>query len=237
MASLYLQFQLTVECSALLTHLYQYFGVLLGCSATGFPAYAGDASQYSVHRYMNLGPKSIGYFVQEVGLAAASFGVTADDVKIVAAALHKFFGYRCSPATTIVPAQGAQLQSVCTSGKCAIDPAANCSAYPTTDGTGVTPFVANASLADGLGRNMSSSGVSSSSKTKTKTSSTTVVAAGTSASDVSALTTSTTQSSDSTASASASGTLSTMPVASTGAANMLTAGLALLAGGAAAAVL
>ena len=39
--------------SMLLTHLYQYFGVLLGCSdvgMTGFPAYAGEGSQYNVHK-------------------------------------------------------------------------------------------------------------------------------------------------------------------------------------------
>ena len=34
----------------LLTHLYQYFGALLGCSAAGFPAYQGFGSQAAVHR-------------------------------------------------------------------------------------------------------------------------------------------------------------------------------------------
>lgn len=41
----------------LLTHLYQYFGVLLGCSMQGgsaFPAYAGSGSQYNVHKFMAL---------------------------------------------------------------------------------------------------------------------------------------------------------------------------------------
>ena len=39
--------------SMLLTHLYEFFGVLLGCSDVGmkgFPAYAGDASMYEVHK-------------------------------------------------------------------------------------------------------------------------------------------------------------------------------------------
>jgi len=38
---------------ALLTHLYQYFGVLLGCSQYGmgaFPKYMGDNSMYQVHK-------------------------------------------------------------------------------------------------------------------------------------------------------------------------------------------
>ena len=40
-------------CSGLLTHLYQFFGVLLGCSGygeMGFPSYMGDPSMYNVHK-------------------------------------------------------------------------------------------------------------------------------------------------------------------------------------------
>lgn len=39
--------------SKLITHLYEFFGSLLGCSSvgmSGFPAYAGDASMYKVHK-------------------------------------------------------------------------------------------------------------------------------------------------------------------------------------------
>lgn len=39
--------------SILLTHLYEYFGVLLGCSMQGgadYSAYEGDASLYEVHK-------------------------------------------------------------------------------------------------------------------------------------------------------------------------------------------
>lgn len=41
--------------SMLLTHLYEYFGVLLGCTMIGqpdYPAYAGEGSQYEVHKYV-----------------------------------------------------------------------------------------------------------------------------------------------------------------------------------------
>ena len=37
----------------LLTHLYEYFGVLLGCTQvgkSGFPPYGGDPSMYDVHK-------------------------------------------------------------------------------------------------------------------------------------------------------------------------------------------
>ena len=58
----------------LLTHLYQYFGVLLGCTMQGnaaFSEYKGEASQYSVHKYMALDANQVGYFITQVGLAAA----------------------------------------------------------------------------------------------------------------------------------------------------------------------
>ena len=70
--------QLTVSSySGLLTHLYQFFGILLGCSGVGemgFPSYQGDPSMYRVHKYMNLDPNEVGYFISQVGGAAASFG-------------------------------------------------------------------------------------------------------------------------------------------------------------------
>jgi len=51
---------------ALLTHLYQYFGLLLGCSAygtEGFPAYQGNTNMYSVHKFMDLSAAEMGYFI------------------------------------------------------------------------------------------------------------------------------------------------------------------------------
>lgn len=104
----------------LLTHLYQYFGSLLNCSAygtEGFPEYMGEASQFNVHRFMVLDAYQVGYlccslerrlllkeydlaqngyFVEQVGLAAASFGVSAEDVTAVGSALLSYFNVRCS---------------------------------------------------------------------------------------------------------------------------------------------
>ena len=40
----------------------------------GFPPYQGDPSMYRVHKYMNLDPNEVGYFISQVGGAAASFG-------------------------------------------------------------------------------------------------------------------------------------------------------------------
>jgi hypothetical protein len=41
----------------LLSHLYEYFGALLGCSLQGteaYPNYDGASSQYNVHKFMDL---------------------------------------------------------------------------------------------------------------------------------------------------------------------------------------
>ncbi|KAI9817381.1 MAG: hypothetical protein M1832_004688 [Thelocarpon impressellum] len=126
----------------LLTHLYQYFGVLLECSLQGTPGYSsyqGQPSQYQVHKFMDLSPYELGYFITQVGLSAASFGVAEEDVSAVGTALSTLFGYRCSPPTTVVPAQGPQLQSMCGEvDTCPLDPNATCS-LADNNGTSVAP--------------------------------------------------------------------------------------------------
>jgi hypothetical protein len=89
---------------------------LLGCSKIGtsdFPAYAGEKSMYEVHKYMALDAFQVGYFITQVGLSAASFGVETADVEAVGMALQGLFGYKCAAPATVVPSQGPQLQAVC----------------------------------------------------------------------------------------------------------------------------
>lgn len=126
----------------LLTHLYQFFGALLGCSATDYPAYMGGASMYSVHKFMDLDVYQNTYFIQQVGLAAASFGVAQSDITIVANALVSLFNYRCLPAATVIPSQGAQLQSICIASDCPLAANATCASYQNVS----MPAVANSSL-------------------------------------------------------------------------------------------
>jgi len=114
----------------LLTHLYQFFGILLGCSGVGqmgFPNYMGDPSMARVHKYMALDSAEVGYFISQVGAAAASFGVSSSDISTVAGVLMQYFGYRCTPPETIV--YGPQLDSICEDCSCPLDPNANCGLY------------------------------------------------------------------------------------------------------------
>ena len=113
----------------------------------GFSSYQGHASMYQVHKFMDLDASEVGYFITQVGLAAASFGVAPADVTAVGHALAGLFDVRCAPPTTVIMAQGPQLQSICIADDCPVAPNATCSGVPEP----VEPFVANPALADGEG--------------------------------------------------------------------------------------
>ena len=67
---------------------------------------------------MDLKPAEIDYFIEQVGAAAASFGVATADITAVATALNTTFNYRCSPPVAVIPYQGAQNQSICVDQSC-----------------------------------------------------------------------------------------------------------------------
>ncbi|CAK3933114.1 Hypothetical predicted protein [Lecanosticta acicola] len=144
----------------LLTHLYEYFGYLLGCSQFGMTTmpYAGSTNMYQVHKFMALDVNEVGWFIQNVGLSAASFGVSNDDVMAVGTALNNAFGYRCSPAMSIPKTATAEPQSICIADDCPISPNATCSLYSPV----VKPMKAN-STTSGAGSTASSGAMSSSS--------------------------------------------------------------------------
>lgn len=144
----------------LLTHLYQFFGSLLGCSdygMAGFPAYDGFPSMYQVHKFMDLDVNEVGYFIQQVGLAAESFGVTADDATAVGMALNTLFGYRCAPNATAIAAQGPAQQSICIADDCPIAEGAVCDAYaPAVEPSNATSTGNSSSTSTGTGSSSTS---------------------------------------------------------------------------------
>lgn len=161
----------------LFTHLYSYFGALLGCSQygmDGYPAYTGKSSQYEVHKFMDLDEYEVGYFNEQVGLSAASFGVTDDDVKAIGSALNSVFNVRCAPPTTVVPSQGMQLQSICIASSCALAANSSCNGYAAMNlkPTNVTMAMGNGTStgsgsSSGNSTTMGGSGTSSSTGSKT----------------------------------------------------------------------
>lgn len=117
---------------------------------------------------MVLDPMQMGYFITQVGLSAASFGVAKSDIETVAHALESLFDYRCAPKTTVIPAQGPQYQSVCTDKSCPLADNAMCSAQSAMQ----QPLVANKTLAMGEGRMPSGMASGSSSSSSASASST-----------------------------------------------------------------
>jgi hypothetical protein len=68
---------------------------------------------YEVHKYMALDTFEVGYFIQQVGLAAQSLGIDPSDVKLVENTLQKVFGERCAAPTDVVPWKLKELQAIC----------------------------------------------------------------------------------------------------------------------------
>ena len=68
---------------------------------------------YEVHKFMNLDAYEVQYFIQQVGLAAISFGVSMEDTGAVGNALQDLFGYKCSPKTSVDFVGTPKLQSIC----------------------------------------------------------------------------------------------------------------------------
>lgn len=113
---------------------------------------------------MDLDENEVGYFITQVGLAAASFGVTTEDVTGVGTALSKIFGVRCAPATPVVPSQGPQLQSICVANTCPLSPGNTCAAYQPT----FEPAVANSTLVGNTTASTTASGTAAPTGSPTK---------------------------------------------------------------------
>ena len=84
---------------------------------------------YEVHAFMDLNPAQLGYFIEQVALAGASFGVAESDLHAVGDALNSLFGMRCSPPTPAIKEQGPQLQAICVESSCPLAKDAECDGY------------------------------------------------------------------------------------------------------------
>jgi hypothetical protein len=118
---------------------------------------------------MVLDPFELGYFIEQVALSAASFGVAPADIKAVGQALGAAFTFRCEKPMALIKSQGPQLQSICTDKTCPLAVNSSCTDQPTIQG----PVTGNTS----------SSSTSSASGTSTPTSTASGAASTTSGSD------------------------------------------------------
>ncbi|CAF9929280.1 MAG: hypothetical protein ALECFALPRED_004290 [Alectoria fallacina] len=104
----------------LFTHLYQYIGLILGCTSPSFPKYAGNPSQAQVHRFMDLPAPDMHYFIHNIYDAAVSLGVQGPDLVThvgdaisIGIALDNVFNKRCSPKQQVATYQSSELQAMC----------------------------------------------------------------------------------------------------------------------------
>jgi len=149
----------------LVTHLYSYFGTLLGCSmqnSTAYGAYMGSPSMYDVHKFMDLSYAEVTYFVEQVGLSAMSFGVTKDDATAVGNELMAAFGYSCSAPAVIIPYQPAELQAICIDSTCPVAPVnATCSSYAAAMEPGMSNATTSATMTSASGSSATGTATSS----------------------------------------------------------------------------
>lgn len=111
----------------LMKHLYEIFGTLLGCSLFG-KGYDGAISMYETHKFMKLSKDEVDYFIDQVGLAAKSFGVSDEDTNTVAIGLNSIFNQRCN-APFVITNDSAGLQSICNGNDCPLSTTNSCSLY------------------------------------------------------------------------------------------------------------
>lgn len=153
----------------LVTHLYQIFGSLLGCSmqnaTTPLKSYMGNPSMSQVHRFMNLDHDEMNYFIQEVGRSATSFGVSQEDAMTVGNALNEMFNYRCLPPASLGDGLGEYSQSCCLADGCPTPENKNCTqsgmSFPNgTSGAAAQPASSGSSMGGGSGSGDGSSSTS-----------------------------------------------------------------------------
>ncbi len=152
-----------------------------------FPSYSGRASMYETNKFMDLDASEVGYFIQQVGLAASSFGVADADVQAVGKALSDLFNVKCGPPTTVIPAKGPQLQSICTDDTtCKLSANATCDQYSPAMPPKSSNSTSTATKSAGSGTSMTMpTGTSMSSSTGTAKPSNVVSTAGVAATGVS----------------------------------------------------
>lgn len=78
---------------------------------------------------MDLDSAQVTYFVTQVGLAAASFGVAKEDIAAAADAINSIFNVKCAAPMAVLKNTTAELQSICIADDCMLAKNATCDKY------------------------------------------------------------------------------------------------------------
>jgi len=121
---------------------------------------------------MSLDPNELGYFIEQVGLAAQSVGLTSAEADGITTNMNAGLNYRCRPESALFPGGVIGPQSICTNPSCPLAPNYDCSVYDFDNGTSPLPQLVNGGA--------SSSSASTSTTTTPTTSPTSTTAAASS---------------------------------------------------------
>jgi hypothetical protein len=88
---------------------------------------------------MNLDYNQLGYFINQLSLAAVHYGASAQDADTFRSSMNNRFNVRCAPAFSSNPANPPQLMSLCQNETCPLAvPVSDCAAYVNLTASGTT---------------------------------------------------------------------------------------------------
>jgi len=117
------------------------FGRSFGCTLPPkpLPNSSGPISLAYAHKFMNLEYHQLGYFINQLSLAAVHFGVSAQDADTFRTSLNSRFNVRCAPGVSSNPSSPPMLLSLCQNPTCPLAvPVSDCAAYVNLTAVGVT---------------------------------------------------------------------------------------------------
>ncbi|KAF2663139.1 hypothetical protein BT63DRAFT_380420 [Microthyrium microscopicum] len=134
----------------LFSHFGSLFARVMQCSTIGsanFTSALQKTSLYQIHKYMALNPDELGYFIQQVGLAAQLGGLSTTEATTITTNMGNGLTYRCKAPAPLFPGGVVGPQTICTDASCPISPNADCSAYDVNNGTSPSPALVNGQAA------------------------------------------------------------------------------------------
>ncbi|KAJ8113734.1 hypothetical protein OPT61_g4203 [Boeremia exigua] len=103
------------------------------------PKTNGPVSLAYAHKFMNLEHHQLGYFINQLSLAASHYGVSSQDASTFRTTMNSRFNVRCAPGVSSNPSSPPQLLSLCQNETCPLAvPVSDCAAYVNLTASGLT---------------------------------------------------------------------------------------------------
>jgi hypothetical protein len=126
--------------SHLFSNFFVAFSRAFGCTLPPppLPNTNGPVQLAYAHKFMNLEYHQLGYFINQLSLAATHFGVLPQDADTFRTTLNSRYNVRCAQAVSFNPSSPPQLLSLCQNPTCPLAvPVSDCAAYANLTAGGV----------------------------------------------------------------------------------------------------